>query len=266
MNTKRSIVFLMVFVMVVAAADVFAGAYARWYGSSIAATKAATFVPGAKPPGCTDTKVYPFAPNTTLPIISSCLSFRNPPLYGGAYAYAICDTTSTGVRRQWSGAMSWGWLAFAGKAREDTIRCSTVVDINATPATFDLSIYAELESYDPAKASIMRLAATAQGETLFYGGVKFTGNPDLVQVEGSFLDGDFVVTEGKAIMEKSFIGLDMAGHPPESLVVQTNTDASPMYPVPATNHYGIIALILIMMGAGIFLFYRKRIRSKTAGI
>lgn len=266
MSRKCSVVLIVIAIMALGAVDAYAGAYARWYGPSIAATKATTFVPGAKPPGCTDTKVYPFAPNNTLPLISSCLSFRTPPMYGGAYAYAICDTTSTGIRRQWSGAMSWGWMAFGGKAREDTVRCSTVVDINATPATFDLTIYAELESYDPAKTSIVRLAATAQGETLFYGGVRFTGNPDVIQTEGAFLDGDFVITEGKAVMERSFLGLDMAGHPPESLLVQTNTDASPMYPVPATSHYGMIALILILMGAGILLIYRRRIRTKPSGV
>ncbi len=265
MSRRSSVVFIMIAVIVLGAADVYAGAYARWY-ATIAATKATTFVPGAKPPGCTDTKVYPFAPNNSLPIISSCLSFRTPPLYGGAYAYARCDTTSMGIRRQWSGAMSWGWLAFGGKAREDTIRCSTVVDIAVTPPTFDLTIYAELESFDPAKASIIRLTATAEGDTLFYGGVRFKGNPDTVETEGSFTFGDFVVTEGKAIMERSFVGIDMGGHPPESLLVQTNTDAFPMYPVPATSRYGMIALVLILMGAGIFLFYRKRIRIKSAGI
>jgi hypothetical protein len=265
MSRRITVAFIVIAVVALGTVDVQAGAYARWYGRTIAATKATTFVPGATPPGCTDVKVYPFGPYITLPLISSCLSVRPLPLYGGSYAYARCDTTTTGIRRQWSGATSWGWMAFGGKAGADTVRCSTVVDIDAGSTSFDLAVYAELESYDPAKTSIVRLSATAEGDTLFYGGVRFTGNPDVVEAEGGFSGGDFVVAGGKAIMERSFTGIDMAGHPAESLQVQTDTDTFPMYPVPATTNYGMIALILILMAAGIFLFYRKRIRTDSAG-
>lgn len=263
MNTKRTIVLVTMVILILGAVNVYAGAYARWVGKTIAATQAAAFVPGAVPPGCRQTNVYPFNA-TSLPVTSYCLLFRNPPSAGGAWGWAYCDTTVTGTRLAWAWSGAWGFFAFGGKAMGDTTQCSTAVEITYDVSTFDLSVYARLESFDPLQTSTILLEATAEGETLFQGMAHFRGDPDSLETSGSFDSGDFIVLDGIATMERLYTGIDLNGHPPESLIVQATTDAVPNYPVPATNQYGLIILLVLLLAIGIFLIYRRKSRAKAA--
>lgn len=261
MKTKHLVLAISVAVLILGSIDATAGSYARWYGNTIAATVARTVVPGAAPPGCYDTKVYPFN-WFTLPVSSFCLTTRIPVTNGGAWAYGFCDTTATGVRRARSASGTWGFWTFAGKAMGDTARCSTEVNITMNGGSFDVDIYAELESRDPLQTAIVQLQAKAEGAVLFSGLVRLKGDTDGLETEGEFTPGDFVVIENQAVMERSFPGIDLQGHPPESLLVQVNTDAVPHYPVPATSQYGLYALLLMIMAAGGYLIYRRRLQAE----
>jgi len=254
--SKKLVVFAFcIFMFIALSADIYAGAIVRWAGN-YAGTRAATYVPGGTPPICIDTKGGAVPPALT----SFCYGSRPAPAYGGAWGFAYANIVS-GRRISIAFSGTYGPATFAGKAAEDTTRCSTYVEIIPNGGTFDLSLYSYLESpLEVNRVATCDLEVVAEGNTLFHGAINFTGNEANSQVVGEFNTAPIVYGPGNATIEHIFPAVDLAGYDPDLVEIIVTSDSKRIDPIPSMNIYGAMILVILLLAAGLYLYRRRRIR------
>jgi len=259
MSKKLVVMAFSVMMIVALSADIYAGAVVRWAGN-YAGTRAATYVPGGTPPICIQTNSGAVPP----PLYSYCYGVRPAPAVGGAWAFAYANII-TGRRVTIAASGTWGTNSFAGKAPEDTTRCSTYVEIIPNGGTIDISLYSYLESpLEMNRAATCELEVVAEGHSLFRGAINFTGDEANSSVEGEFNTAPIIYGEGNATIEHIFPAVDLAGYDPDLVEIIVTSDANRFDPIPSMNVYGAIILVLVMLATGLWLYRRRRVQKAAA--
>lgn len=256
MSKKLVVLVFTIAMMVAVSADLYAGAVVRWAGN-YAGTKAATYVPGGTPPICIDTKG-----GAVPPALSSyCYGSRPAPAYGGAWAFAYANIIS-GRRISIALSGTYGRSTYAGKAPEDTTRCSTYVEIIPSGGTIDISLYSYLESpLESNRAATCKLEVVAEGQTLWHGAIRYSGDEANSTVEGEFNAAPIIYDAGNVTIEHIFPAIDLAGHNPDLVEIIVTSDSMRFDSIPALDIYGVIILVGVMLVTGLLFYRHRRIRN-----
>ncbi len=247
--SKKLIILLLTAVMIFAlGADIFAGAVVRWAGPFVG-TKAATFVPPLAP--CI--KVNGGAPPPA--ITSWCFQ---PLAARGAWAFSYGNIIG-GNRVSIAAAGTWGPWTFAGKAGTDTTRCSTYVEIIPIRGNLDINFYGYLESDAQSdRTAYCELSVVIGEETIFTGGVHYSGDASSTTVDGAFDAVGIAHGEGSAEITHTFHNIDYGAHDPDSVEIIVNTDVTRIHDIPSMTPYGIAVLVTLLIIAAGLIYRRQR--------